>query len=92
VSGKAWRTVAKPYLALSHEVKMDIKPRPNHRLYLSILRRMTPEQRLLKALDLSEFSKRLFLSGLRHQFGELSETDFKRLALRRLKECHNRNY
>jgi len=71
---------------------MDIKPRPNHQIYLSILRRMTPEQRLLKALDLSEFSKRLFLSGLKQQFRDLSESEFKELALKRLKECHNRNY
>ena len=28
---------------------MDIKPRPNDQVYLAILRRMTPEQRLLKA-------------------------------------------
>lgn len=25
---------------------LEIKPRPNHRLYLQVLRRMTPEQRL----------------------------------------------
>ena len=71
---------------------MDPKPRPNHQLYLSILRRMTPEQRLLKALDLSEFSKHLFLSGLRQQFGNLSDQDFKQLACERLRKCHNRSY
>lgn len=41
------------------------KPRPNHRIYLEILRRMTPEQRLLKAFELSEMAKGLFLTGLR---------------------------
>ena len=35
---------------------MDPKPRADHRLYLQILRRLTPEQRLLKAFELSEFS------------------------------------
>ena len=71
---------------------MDIKPRPNHQVYLAILRRMTPEQRLLKVLDLSEFSKRLFLSGLRQRFRNLSDTEFKQLALKQLSECHNKNY
>jgi hypothetical protein len=71
---------------------MDIKPRPNHQIYLTILRRMTPEQRLLKALDLSEFSKRLFISGLRKRFRGLSDSEFKQIALKHLKECHNRNY
>ena len=33
---------------------MDPKPRPNHRLYLEALRRLTPEQRLLKAFELTE--------------------------------------
>lgn len=78
-------------LSISWE-RMDIKPRPNHQVYLAILRRMTPEQRLLKALDLSEFSKRLFLSGLRQRFQNLSDTEFKKLALKRLRECHNKNY
>jgi len=71
---------------------MDIKLRPNHQIYLTILRRMTPEQRLLKALDLSEFSKRLFISGLRKRFRGLSDSEFKQLAFNYLKECHNRNY
>lgn len=33
---------------------MDPKPRPNHRRYIEILRRMTPEQRLAKAFELSD--------------------------------------
>lgn len=47
---------------------MDIKPRPDQRLYLKILRRMTPEERLKKALELSEFAKQLFSEGLRRRF------------------------
>jgi len=44
---------------------MDPKPRPLHRIYIDILRRMTPEQRLLKAFELSETSKSLLQQGLR---------------------------
>lgn len=71
---------------------MDIKQRPNHKLYLQILRRMTPEQRLAKAFGLSEFSRQLFIHGLRRRFPDLSEAEFKELLLRRLEKCHNRNY
>ncbi len=71
---------------------MDIKPRPNHKLYLQTLRRMTPEQRLAKAFELSEFSRQLFVHGLRQRFPDLSEAEFKALLLRRLEKCHNRNY
>lgn len=44
---------------------MDPKPRPNDERYLEILRRMTPEQRLRKAFELTEFTKSLALAGLR---------------------------
>ena len=39
---------------------MDPKPRPNHKLYIEILRRMTVEQKLQKVFELSEMGKSLF--------------------------------
>ena len=71
---------------------MDIKPRPNHKIYIQVLRRMTPEQRLLKAFELSEFSRELFIHGLRKRFPYLDDEAFKKLLLKRLDKCHNRNY
>jgi hypothetical protein len=71
---------------------MPLKPRPNHALYIETLRRMGPEARLMKAFELSEFSKRVFLDGLRQTFPHLSDQEFHRLALERLAKCHNRNY
>ena len=71
---------------------MDPKPRPNHRLYIETLRNLTPEQRLLKALEMSRFGKALFKEGLRKQFPDLSAEEFHRLYLARLAKCHNRNY
>jgi hypothetical protein len=53
---------------------------------------MTPEQRLAKAFELSEFSRQLFIHGLRRRFPDLPEAEFKELLLRRLDKCHNRNY
>ena len=69
-----------------------IKTCPNHKLYLTVLRKMTPEQRLLKAFELSEFSNRLFLHGLRKRFSEKSEAEIMKTYLERLEKCHNRNY
>jgi hypothetical protein len=53
---------------------------------------MTPEQRLNKAFELSEFSKALFLAGLRQRYPELKEEELHKLMLERLEKCHNRNY
>ena len=71
---------------------MDIKPRPNHKKYIQILREMSPEQRLMKAFELSKFSKKLFIHGLRKRFPDLTEEEFHKLYLERLKKCYNRNY
>lgn len=71
---------------------VSIKARPNHKLYIAALRKMTPEQRLLKAFELSEFSKQLFLHGLRKRFPEKSEAEVMKTYLERLNKCHNRNY
>jgi hypothetical protein len=70
----------------------DLKPRPNQQEYLEVLRRMTPQQRLQKAFELSEETKRLFLIGLRQRFPEKSEAEIRQVYLARLDQCHNRNY
>jgi hypothetical protein len=71
---------------------MDPKPRPNHRVYIAALRRLTPEQRLRKAFELSAFVRALFEQGLRKRFPDLPEAEFRKLLLERLELCHNRNY
>lgn len=71
---------------------MSIKSRPNHSNYLQILRRMSPEQRLRKALELSDFSRQLFVWGMRKRFAELPEDELRALVRRRLDKCHNRSY
>ncbi len=71
---------------------MNVKERPNHKLYIQVLRRMSPEARLLKAFELSQFSRQLFIDGLRKRFPHLTEDELKRIYLGRLNKCHNRNY
>lgn len=70
----------------------DIKPRPNHRLYIQTLRRMTPQQRLEKAFELSEAAKSLFIEGLKRRYPNADEEEFRAILLKRLEKCHNRNY
>ena len=53
---------------------------------------MTPEQRLLKAFELSRMSRELFLAGLRKRFPDLSDEELQRVYLKRIAKCHNRNY
>jgi hypothetical protein len=53
---------------------------------------MSPENRLLKAFELSKFAKELFIQGLHTRYPNLPEEDFKNIFLERLDKCHNRNY
>lgn len=71
---------------------MDIKPRPNHARYIETLRRMTPEQRLMKAFELTEFARSLFVAGLRSRYPDASEEEIRKMAAARLAKCHNRRY
>ena len=71
---------------------MNPKLRPNHQRYIEVLRSMTGEQRLLKAFEMSAFTKAIFIDGLRKRFPHLSEDEFHALLLERLALCHNKNY
>jgi hypothetical protein len=53
---------------------------------------MTSQERLAKAFELSEFSRKLFLHGLRRRFPGLAEEALKKIYRERLDKCHNRNY
>lgn len=70
---------------------MDPKPRPNHRLLIETLRRMTAEEKLRETFALSEMTRDLFRRGLRERFPDLSEEALHALFLKRLELCHNRN-
>lgn len=53
---------------------------------------MTPDQRLRKALELTELGRHLLADGLRHRHPELREEELLRLYLEQLAQCHNNNY
>jgi hypothetical protein len=69
---------------------MDPKPRPNHELYLEALRRMTPEQRLLKSFELTEQSHELLRAGVRLRFPDATTQEQHRIYLEQLERCRSR--
>ena len=62
----------------------------NRRLYIEILRRMTPEQRLRKALDLTRFVREIARAGIRSRNPELTSGEIDRLAVEQLLRCHSK--
>jgi hypothetical protein len=69
-----------------------LKSNANRQRYLQVLRRMTPGQRLAKAMELSELGKRLLIHSLRRRFPDADEQQIRALYLGRIARCHNRNY
>jgi hypothetical protein len=67
-----------------------MKERPNHRIYVQVLREMGPENRLRKAFELSEFSRALTKRGLENLHPELPPSDLNRLYLDRMKKARER--
>ena len=71
---------------------MKKRDKQSHRAYIETLRRMTPEQPLLKAFELSEMARTVFREGLRNRFPDLDAQELQKLYLERLEKCHNRNW
>ena len=63
-------------------MRPDPKPKPNDDIYIEVLRKMTPEQRLIRAFELSKFTKELFREGLRAFFRKSRNRD-SRLIFRK---------
>lgn len=62
----------------------EMKPRPNHQVYIAALRAMSSEARLRIAFELSSVARELLITGLRRRHPELSETELHQLFLSRL--------
>lgn len=71
---------------------MDPKQRPNQAIYLEALRKMGPEGRLQKAMELSDLTNQMFWVGLRRRFPSMEADALRQMGLEWLARCHNRNY
>lgn len=60
------------------------------KVYLERLRAMSPEQKLFRAFEMSEFTREVFRQGLRKIHPELSESQLHALFLERIGKCYNR--
>ena len=67
-----------------------MKPSPNHQLYISVLRSMSGDERLRKALELSALTRELLMAGLRRRYPALAEPELHKLYLRRLRKSWDR--
>jgi len=69
-----------------------LKPQPNHGRCLEVLRSMTPEQRMMKAFELTEMTRQLLRDGLRASFPQATDEEIHRRYMEQLRKCHNSNY
>ena len=58
-------------------------------IYLNALKNMTPEQKLKKACELSDFTKMLFINGLKKRNPGLNTVDFNKLFVEKILKCSN---
>jgi hypothetical protein len=68
------------------------KPKLNRAMYIETLRRMSPEERLSKAFELSEMTRELLKAGLAQRYPSASAEELHRLYLERLERCRCRIY
>ncbi len=67
-----------------------MKLRPNHQVYIGVLRAMSAEDRLRKTLELSALTRELLRTGLRRRHPDLPETELHQLYLQRLQKSWDR--
>ena len=63
----------------------------NRRLYIEVLRRMTPEQRLRKALELTRAVREIARAGVRSRNPDLTSAEIDRLAVEQLLRWHSKS-
>jgi hypothetical protein len=68
-----------------------LKQQPNRRVYLDALRRMTPEQRLSKAFELSDMTHDALRVAVAARNPGASADDLQALYLERLEQCRRRD-
>lgn len=70
---------------------MESKSMPNRQRYMEALRRMSPEQRLAKAFELSEMSNDAARAGIEQMYPQATDRERHALLIERLERCRSRN-
>ena len=84
--------IAKEGLQHNCAIVISMKTYPNKQQYHAILRRMSPQDKLLKSFELTELANAAFKTGLRNRYPELSEVELERLYREKRSACHNQSY
>lgn len=71
-------------------VSLGPKAQPNRRIYIETLRRMTPEQRLAKAFELSDMTREALRAGLARRHPDATSEELTAMVIERLKRCRRR--
>jgi Xaa-Pro aminopeptidase len=66
------------------------KAQPNRRIYIEVLRRMTPEQRLAKAFELSDMTREALRAGLAQRHPGATPQELTAMVIERLERCRRR--
>ena len=69
-----------------------MKTYPNKQRYRDILKDMSPQEKLEKSFELTEFANSAFRAGLKTRYPNLTADELEQLYQERLRKCHNRNY
>lgn len=72
-------------------MRIEQKSRPNRRIYIETLRRMTPEQRLAKAFELSEMTHEALRAAIISRYPEATPAEVQALFVERLERCRSRS-
>ena len=70
---------------------IESKSMPNRQRYMEALRRMSPEQRLAKAFELSEMSNDAARAGIAQMYPQATDRERHTLLIERLERCRSRN-
>ncbi len=71
---------------------METMDKQTHREYIKILKKMTPQQRLLRAMELSDLTKSLFITGLKLRYPDYTEGEIKNIYIEKISRCRNSGY
>lgn len=66
------------------------KAQPNRRIYIETLRRMTSDQRLAKAFELSDMTRDALRAGLAQRHPEATPEELTAMVIERLERCRRR--
>jgi hypothetical protein len=71
-------------------VSFESEARPNRRVHIETLRRMTPERRLAKAFELSDMTREALRAGLAQRYPDATPQELTAMVIERLGRCRER--